>query len=313
MSNYDLIGDIHGEADALEALLKKLGYRQRHGCYRHPERQVIFLGDFIDRGPRQRGVIDLVRPMVEAGVAQAVMGNHEFNALAYHTPDPAAPGEYLRRHTDKNVKQHKEFVADYAGRPGELAEVLAWFWSLPLWLELDGLRVVHAAWHPESMRVLEGRLTADRRLPESLLEEASREGAPAFLAVETLLKGVEAPLPGGLFFHDTDRTERRRARLRWWLQSAEATWRDLAIVPDLNACPLPNTPLPADIECGYAVDAPPVFMGHYWMTGVPAPVAPNVACVDYSVAKPGGKLVAYRWEGEPVLKKDRFHWVERVE
>jgi len=48
---YDLIGDIHGHADALERLLTKLGYAPRRGCYRHPERQAIFLGDFIDRGP----------------------------------------------------------------------------------------------------------------------------------------------------------------------------------------------------------------------------------------------------------------------
>lgn len=31
--------------------------------------------------------------------------------------------------------------------------------------------------------------------------------------------------------------------------------------------------------------------------GVPEPLAPNIACLDYSVAKPGGKLVAYRWSG----------------
>lgn len=36
---YDLIGDIHGHADALQQLLKKLGYSRQNGVYRHPERQ----------------------------------------------------------------------------------------------------------------------------------------------------------------------------------------------------------------------------------------------------------------------------------
>jgi hypothetical protein len=52
--NCEFIGDIHGHADAAEALLDHLGYRQTGGAWRHPERQVLFVGDFIDRGPQQR-------------------------------------------------------------------------------------------------------------------------------------------------------------------------------------------------------------------------------------------------------------------
>ena len=48
---YDLIGDIHGHADELEALLVRLGYSRVGDSYRHDSRQVIFIGDFIDRGP----------------------------------------------------------------------------------------------------------------------------------------------------------------------------------------------------------------------------------------------------------------------
>jgi hypothetical protein len=44
---FDIIGDIHGQADKLEALLRKLGYREAAGAWRHPERHAIFVGDFI--------------------------------------------------------------------------------------------------------------------------------------------------------------------------------------------------------------------------------------------------------------------------
>src|SRR4051794_116693 len=89
---YDLIGDIHGHADELEQLLEGLGYHRHAGVYRHPERKVIFLGDFIDRGPKIRQVLEIVRPMLEEGHALAVMGNHELNALAFHTEDPDGAG-----------------------------------------------------------------------------------------------------------------------------------------------------------------------------------------------------------------------------
>jgi len=38
----------------------------------------------------------MVRHMVDAGSALAVMGNHDFNAIAWYLPDPANPGDYLR-------------------------------------------------------------------------------------------------------------------------------------------------------------------------------------------------------------------------
>ena len=44
---YDVVGDIHGQARELEALLDKLGYECKDGCYGHQNRKVIFLGDFI--------------------------------------------------------------------------------------------------------------------------------------------------------------------------------------------------------------------------------------------------------------------------
>ena len=96
---YDLIGDIHGYADELVQLLDALGYQKANGVYNHPERKVIFLGDFIDRGPKIRHVLEIVRPMIEEGKALAVIGNHELNALAFHTEDAERPGEFLRCHS----------------------------------------------------------------------------------------------------------------------------------------------------------------------------------------------------------------------
>ena len=72
--SYDIVADVHGEADALEALLKKLGYRSQNGAWRNPDRHMVFVGDLIDRGPRQLDVINIVRRMQDAGTASVIMG-----------------------------------------------------------------------------------------------------------------------------------------------------------------------------------------------------------------------------------------------
>ncbi|MFN6994629.1 MAG: metallophosphoesterase, partial [Aquincola tertiaricarbonis] len=62
---YDVIGDVHGQAGKLQALLRGLGYTPLHGSWRPPPgRQAVFVGDLIDRGPEQVAVVNLVRAMV---------------------------------------------------------------------------------------------------------------------------------------------------------------------------------------------------------------------------------------------------------
>ena len=134
--NYDIIGDIHGYADKLEAILAKLGYHSSAGAWRHTDRQAIFVGDFIDRGPAQIRSVDIVRRMVDCGSAQAIMGNHELNAIAWHTPDPHHRGEYVREHFserygEKNRRQHARFLAEVEGRPWLHTEIINWFLTLP--------------------------------------------------------------------------------------------------------------------------------------------------------------------------------------
>ncbi|MDU8914119.1 metallophosphoesterase, partial [Aestuariicoccus sp. MJ-SS9] len=76
---YDIIPDTHGQAAKLRDRLGNLGYSERNGAFRHSQagRQCVFLGDYIDRGPGNAAVIDVVRRMIDAGTAHAIMGNHE--------------------------------------------------------------------------------------------------------------------------------------------------------------------------------------------------------------------------------------------
>lgn len=303
-----IIGDIHGHAEKLSALLQKLGYEFRQGAYRHPSASSIFVGDFIDRGPHQLETLDMVRRMVDAGSARAIMGNHEFNAIAWHTPDPDMPGEFLRPHGGdkgrKNHDQHKAFLTELQNQPARHAEIINWFKTLPLWLDLPGLRIVHACWHEGHMQALRPLLTPELQLSDETIIQACRDGSPAFYAVETLLKGIEVPLPLGQSFQDKDGHVRHNVRVRWWLPGVHS-YRDLGLMPSETArAALPDIPVPANAIPAFA-PAKPLFFGHYWMNGIPAPVHPMAACVDYSAGK-GGPLVAYCWEGENSLDTTRF-------
>ncbi|MFO1021595.1 MAG: hypothetical protein U0903_12995 [Planctomycetales bacterium] len=100
-------------------------------------------------------MLEIVRGMVESGRGLSVMGNHELNALAYHTPHPGKPGEYLRPHIHKNNHQHRRRWSS-CRRPRW--RVRRWFRTLPLWLDLEGLRVVHACWDGEYLKQIKAGL-----------------------------------------------------------------------------------------------------------------------------------------------------------
>lgn len=192
MGHYDVIGDIHGHGSALIRLLEKLDYRQNEGCYQHPERKVIFLGDFIDRGSQNRLVIRLVKTMVEKGLAYAVMGNHEYNAICFHTK--GKNGKYLREHTQKNIEQHQTFLAEYESYPREQKEVIEWFKTLPLFLKVDGLRAIHACWHQPTIDQIIFQLDSNNCLTsEALIDSTDQENnSLACQAIEILLKGQKS-------------------------------------------------------------------------------------------------------------------------
>jgi hypothetical protein len=303
MIPYDIIGDIHGHYDKLTVLLTKLGYTPDQGTWSHPAgRKVVFLGDFIDRGPQIRHVLQLVRRMCETGHALAVMGNHEYNAVCFHTLGET--GEWLRPRSGRNRQQHAVTLAEFWDQREEWGNWVEWFKTLPFCLDLGGIRAVHACWHPAEMEVIAGRTLQD----PDFLAATAKAGTPEFQALETLLKGMVVPLPPGAIYHDKEGHPRRTIRARWWNENPTGqTYRGLIFPP---ADTPPDTPVPEEVAAlmpGYPREAPPVFVGHYWLpaTNTPGPLLPNLACLDYSAAN-GGPMVAYRWDGEALLDPQKF-------
>ena len=256
---YDVIPAIHGQSGKLTQALTNLGYSSRSGAWRHsdPSRQVVFLGDFIDRGPNNREVIRIVREMIDAGTASAIMGNHELNAIHYHTKDE---GEPLRAHSKKNEEQHASFLREFPLGSPEAREVIAWMRSLPLFLEFGGYRAVHACWDEAGVEQLR-TLTTNGVLSEEQLIACANEQHSLHELVEVALKGPELRLPDGYTIIDKGGHERKEVRRKWWDAGAK-TWRDIAMsVPHPEQ--LPDEELPEDIVAtAYPDNSTPGFLGH---------------------------------------------------
>ena len=305
VNNFDIIGDIHGHADALIRLLTKMGYvKDPHGIYAHPQRMPVFLGDFIDRGSEQAHVINIVKPMVETGKALAVMGNHEFNAICYHTYHPLT-NEPLRAQNEKNKKQHHAFLKEYPLAGDDTETVINWFKTLPLFIELDEFRAIHACWNEDALTLIAPYLNPNNTMNHDLLIKASSPDNEEFHAIETLLKGMEIPLPEGHLFHDKDGNPRTNIRVKWWAKDA-ATYKDYALVQPSALDNIPDTVLPETMSSPEYTDEKPVFFGHYWFSGDPRILKDNVACLDYSAGNKE-KLVCYQWhQGDTKLSDNNF-------
>lgn len=308
---FDVIGDIHGQADKLVGLLEKLGYRHNGHYYVPPtNHRAIFIGDLIDRGNQEIQTLRIVFAMLDADAAYVVMGNHEYNALAYATIDQRTmhhdSPSYLRPHNPRNTSQHLAFLDEVQWGSEQHDYWLQRFYELPLWLEFDNACFVHACWDGEAMATLQPLLTANNCLTKEALQLTSYKGTPEFEALERVLKGVETPLPNGYVYHDKEGHERRNVRVQWWLPNlSHQSIHQIARTGKSDLLHVPVDILADEIDYRLTTDKY-VFVGHYWLTGIPKPLTDQVACVDYSAAK-DGFLTAYQFDTDnPSLSADNF-------
>lgn len=323
----DLIGDIHGHATELEQLLTKMGYQKNKekGHYEYPDgsRIVIFVGDLVDRGKEIRETLQIVKAMVDEGTALCIMGNHEYNAIAFwHQP-------CVRPHSLKNIDQHAATIHQFKNYENEWEMYLKWFRTLPLYLDLPHLRVVHALWDQNVFNLQHDQPKEPGKTAK--VQIITKMGSiktnywfcyPSHGThlIEKMLKGEDIKLPPNFKLVDKDGNVRDRSRIKWWLNPVNLTYAEYVEdiehmeIPGFEKIMLPDEMIAIKYGSGYSKDEKPVFFGHYWLrfgeNEKPRLQKPNVCCLDYSVAK-GGHLVAYRWNDEKTnqLNVDNFVYV----
>ena len=154
------IGDVHGELEALESLHRHLDDRHR-----------VYVGDLIDRGPDSPGVVRLVSEECEGGRASAILGNHELNLLRGLVK---ADNRWFRGEVQL-FDAHPMPQAFPTDR--ERADIQRFLNTLPLALERDEVRTVHAGWGPieeirsSTLPIQELFLSFERGVLEALKED----------------------------------------------------------------------------------------------------------------------------------------------
>ena len=306
---YDVIGDIHGCVKVLERLLSGLGYRRQNGVWRHRERQALFLGDLVDRGPHIREVVHLVRDMMDAGQAQCLMGNHEWYALVWDEPMANGQGT-VRQHSENNLRLIRETLDQFANYPADWQDFRAWVREMPFMLDAGRFRLVHACWDDDLIRGLRSSYP-NGVIDSAFIQQSAEQSSFASQCIQRLLRGIDMPLPDGLTMTSRDGYVRSVFRTKFWEESPQ-TYGDIVFQPDRLPDEVANLPLTNQQKADmlhYGLDQPMLFVGHYWCRGNPAPLRPNLACLDYSAVR-CGKLVAYRLDEETELDPRKFFWVE---
>jgi len=323
----DIVGDVHGEWSALQALLGHLGYRDDGS---HPSgRTLIFVGDLVDRGEDSPAVLNWVLPKVVAGRVICVIGNHELNLIR---SDPKEGNGWFFDHNHDHEKG--KFLDAPSLKPQQRGAILAALNRLPIAAERADLRIVHACWDPASLatlletaalhsgwadcfdhyhRLQDEQLEAIRahadfdgedqqfQALDKLSDEAIKRHLPAAFPqlvryqqteqngnpVRVLTSGQEEPADQA--FHAGGKPRLLR-RVRWWNRYT---------------------------------DRPAVVYGHHWRKATDA-VGPaqwygeagNAYCVDFSVgqrfkqratgsaAYANGRLAALRWPEAKVVFDD---------
>jgi len=188
---YDIIGDVHGQAQLLERLLKKLGYQpDLTGAWFHPQRKALFVGDLINKGPEVKRTVKIVRRMVDGGYAETIIGNHE---LAW------IEGEEDRISST---------IRSYQNDPGQFKSDLEWIRTLPFFLEKEEIRIVHAYWDKNAIRQIifwESRNSFDQL----------NDQEPYRMATSLLTNGpqYQVSTDEGIMH---DQFQKSRMKLRWW-------------------------------------------------------------------------------------------------
>jgi len=304
----DIVGDVHGEIDALEALLERLGYPQ---LGEHPEgRRLVYVGDLIDRGTDSPAVVERVMRQVEDGIAQCILGNHELNILRTTNAHRVEKhGNHWYWSQPERTAPNAAFFGSRGANSDQRTRFKDFFHGLPLALERKDLRVVHACWDPDALAkarksvsaldlYLEYEKEVQAKAEESGMKERGIEQRKPYkdrmrdpratvpfldeLAqyqtwqqignpVKLLSSGPEEPLPPGEKPYHVGGKWRMTVRVPWWERYQQST---------------------------------PVIFGHYWrkpdpesgepdeynVLGEVSPVAwlgprQNCYCVDLSVGR----------------------------
>ncbi len=217
--NYPIIsiGDLHGQRAELERLVEELETRPEWD-----ESALVFLGDFVDRGPDVRGALDLVLNLLERPAGgSAVMGNHDLALVRAARLDDGPLSPYWVEGYATRYDHHETFQSYHVhplkhsgaawveslnalreAMPARHRDFLA---SLPWLVEAPGHLFVHCGLSPEleatpdeqveALRAKRWRRSTLRPIPGARTDQLWEEDYPVWLGADRSLSARPLPHP----------------------------------------------------------------------------------------------------------------------
>jgi hypothetical protein len=295
---FDIIGDVHGHGNLLEKLLIKLGYTDNGLSFSHPERKAIFCGDFIDRGKENIKALNIVMQMCKHGQALAIPGNHDIAFIQYHTKLKGSNQNIIPQNPQHEI-MFRETLREFNANSTFMEHYLHWIKNLPLFIEHDLFRVYHGYYHPEIRKSLsneKGIATYN-----DVLEHFAHWSPLADLITKSVSVKVSVRGKQG------KKTE--RIRIKWWEHVEKDLHADHFLLHTYEH--YENMQIEA-IEANayqkfkpYGTDEKPLFLGHFCINSMHGIQASNLCIIDLCVIRTG-RLAAYRFDGEKILKKEKI-------
>lgn len=138
-----VIGDIHGQLGMLENLMAKIPWRPGKDA-------LVFLGDYVDRGPDSKGVVDyLLSLTANYSKISCILGNHEGMLLDYLAG--VNRELYLFNGGGSTLRTYQRHGNHLSTRPRDVEipeDHIMFYNSLQLLVELDGYYLIHAGFRP---------------------------------------------------------------------------------------------------------------------------------------------------------------------
>lgn len=235
------------------------------------------------------------------GKSMAVTGNHEFNSVAWTVQGLQDRGECLRPYSDKNRKQHIEFLEQVGEGSDEYRSMINWFRTSLLHIDFPNSLLVHSSWYPDCNLAEKLCTDSGNRFLAGAWITARRKNSGVFGTAETLLKVFEIRFPNPSYFLDTDVDPRRQIHNSLW-QEEDLTPYDLQTLPVYEIEKVLQIPIEADLFPRFGTKKP-FSTSKFWMSSEPLPSITEIDRLDYSsTANHCIRHFGYRFEGEQVFE-----------
>lgn len=290
---FNFVGDVHGDYDGLVTKLKSEGYYfDENNILKSDHNIAIFIGDYIDRGYQNIKVLELVKSMVEAKNALAILGNHDWNWLKFNTLNNE--GKPLREHSIGNLKQNENTRNEWKDLSVEKQdELLNWLGDLPFYINHSEFMAGHAFISENIIIEVEKHAKSlwcsltFNGLKEIIKKTPTIQQKILLDYIDIILTGFEASLPNGITFIDKGGKERDMARIKWWkLEEAKLLFDGIVNAETHNGSEtFRQTDFPSKTKTSIlkmvGTSEKQVFFGHFQVENESDLTSGNFNCLDF--------------------------------